>query len=72
MTALPEPLQEARAKARMIGTRARAIADLADRIGYPADMTPEEWDGLSRGFSTLLDELGDEVEIFAQKASHAS
>ncbi len=72
MTALTQPLQEAKAMTRMIGVRARAIVDLADRIGDPAKMTREEWEGLSTGFSTLLDELGDEVETFARKASYAS
>lgn len=69
MATLPNPLTEARAVSRMIGVRARALADLADQIADSSKPAPEEWDTYSNGVGDLLKSLEADCSTFQMKAS---
>ncbi len=73
MTRPPDPRIEASAKARLIETRAHAIAGFARHIAEIPDHTsvePEEWAGYSQSLGALLQELTDDVETVISKAQH--
>ncbi|KZZ23295.1 hypothetical protein A3753_19725 [Sulfitobacter sp. HI0082] len=74
MAKLPDPRIEICAKARLIETRAHAIAGFARRLSETPDPTsvePEEWASYSQSLEVLLKELADDVEIVVSKAQHA-
>lgn len=74
MTSLRDPLIQACATARVIGVRASSIKELGDQIASFADpgkVPPDEWDVLTKSLRTLLTELTNEIETFAQKADCA-
>ncbi|MCP1168910.1 hypothetical protein [Limimaricola litoreus] len=74
MTTLPDPRIEACAKARLIETRAQAIAGFARQLSDirdPTSIQPEEWVSYSQSLEALLKEITDDVETVISKAQHA-
>ena len=74
MTRLPDPRIEACAKARLIETRAHAIAGFARHLSDirdPTSVKPEEWASYSQSLDALLRELTNDVEIVISKVQHS-
>lgn len=74
MAALDDPRRTACATARVVGTRSRAIADLAGQIAAypdPLKVPSEEWVEVSNALRALLKELESEIDDFVARAKFA-
>lgn len=74
MSTLPDPRNTASATARVIASRARAIADLGLQIAAfddPTQIRPEEWAVMNDGLAKLIEELLGEAERFHLQARFA-
>lgn len=64
---------EARATARIIGVRSRAIADFADQIAEisdPDSLIAQDWELLIDGLNKLSDELKGEITNFSEQSRY--
>ena len=74
MIKLPDPRIEVCAKARLIETRAHALAGFARHISDirdPTSVEAEEWASYSQSLNALLMEITDDIETVISKAQHA-
>ena len=74
MTTLPDPRKTACATARVIASRARAIADLGLQIADfndPTQINPEEWSVMNDALAKLIEELREEADNFYSLARFA-
>jgi DNA-directed RNA polymerase subunit K/omega len=74
MMTLPDPRKTACATARVIASRARAIADLGLQIADfndPTQISPEEWAVMNDALAKLIEELREEADNFYSLARFA-
>lgn len=71
---LPDPRNTACATARVIASRARAIADLGLQIANfddRAQISPEEWEVMNDALAKLIEELREEAGVFCSRVRFA-
>lgn len=72
---LYEPKFQARARARTVGVRARAVADYTDQLAELDDskkLQPEEWQIIAEDIEKLIEELKAEYDGLASHLSALS